>query len=284
MTFIVPNYFLEQEPNRVITAEKLFTVTYATRKNNDFIAVRNTTHVMILLMKGEKYLRSTKGDFHLKSKDILLLTQGNYFMSEIISKIGVYESIMIYFDDDFIADFVSKYAIDLEAVESRSIAPFTSNALLQNLTNSLSLYLHEDLDNQSDIIKLKAQEIFLHLLDLDKKSFCGYLKAVTSTAKERIRHILEANVDIIESVDDMARIARVSKGELRAATLDAFGLLPKAWLDKQRLEEAMVLLKTTDKSISDIATTCGYASSSWFGVQFKKCYGCTPKAYRESLR
>ncbi len=283
MTFIVPNYFLEQEPHRVITSEELFTVTYATRKNNDFIAVRNTTHVMILLMKGEKYLRSTKGDFHLKSHDILLLTQGNYFMSEVISDMGAYESIMIYFDDDFIVDFVSKYKIDLAESENHSIAPFTTNALLQNLTKSLSLYLHEELDNQSDIIKLKTQEIFLHLLDLDKKAFCGYLKAVTSTAKERIKHILEANVDIIESVDDMARIARVSKGELRSATLSAFDLLPKAWLDKQRLQEAVVLLKTTDKSISDIATTCGYASSSWFGVQFKKCYGCTPKVYRKRL-
>jgi AraC-like DNA-binding protein len=281
MTFIVPNYFLEQEPDRVITAEELFTVTYATRKNNDSIAVRNTTHVMILLMKGEKHLRSIKGDFHLKSHDILLLTQGNYFMSEIISKVGVYESIMIYFDDDFIADFVSKYKIDLAGVEGHSIAPFTTNALLQNLTKSLSAYLHEDLDNQSAIIKLKTQEIFLHLLDLDKEAFCGYLKAVISTAKERIKHILEANVDVIESVEDMARIVRVSKQELRGATLEAFGLLPKAWLDSVRLEEAAVLLKSTDRSVSDIATTCGYASTSWFGVQFKKHYGCTPKVYRE---
>lgn len=284
MTFIVPNYFLEQQPSKVITAEKLFSVTYSSRKNNDNIAVRNTTHVMILLTKGSKTLKTYNAEYHLKSGDILLLTQGNYFMSEILSEAGEYEAIMIYFDDSFIADFVSKYEIGLEESSSKDIAIFSSNALLKNLTASYKLYMNQNLTKQSDIIKLKTQEIFLHLLELDKKNFCAYLYAVSSTAKERVKHILEANLDIIESVEDMCRIARVSKSELRAATQTSFNLKPKAWLDKKRLEQATMLLSTTDKTISDIATTCGYATVSWFGVQFKKHYDCTPKVYREKLR
>jgi AraC-like DNA-binding protein len=30
------------------------------------------------------------------------------------------------------------------------------------------------------------------------------------------------------------------------------------------------LLKTSDKSVSDIATGCGYSTVSWFIIQFKK--------------
>ncbi len=281
MTFIVPNYFLEKDSSRVITKDALFSMVYSTRKNNDRIAVRNTTHVMIFIIHGAKHLRSLDGEYHLQSGDVLLLTQGNYFMSEIVSLEGEYEAIMIYFDDDFIAEFVAKYQVSLEDLKSENIVVFSTSGLLKHLVDSFKLYMHQPSEKKSDIIKLKTQEIFLHLLEADKKRFSQFLYAITSTSRERIKHILEANIDMIESVEDMCRIARVSPSELRSATQSAFKLSPKAWLDDVRLAQATVMLKSTDKTISEIATTCGYASLSWFGVQFKKKYGCTPKMYRE---
>ena len=236
---------------------------------------------MILLLHGTKRLESYHDSFVVKEGDILLLKQGNYFMSEIVSDDGLYEAIMIYFDDDFITDFVQKYKLDLSRCEKKEIAHFKSDKLLKPLTTSISLYLHEELDNQHEIIKLKTQEIFLHLLAQDQKSFKSFLYAITSTAKRRIIHILEANIDIIESVEDMCRIARISKNELKNATQEASGTNPKTWLDNKRLEQAALMLKNSNKTISEIATTCGYASSSWFGVQFKKLYGYTPKDYRK---
>ena len=281
MTFVVPNYFLQKQPDKVISSDGLFSVTYSSRRNNDNIAVRNTTHVMILLLKGSKKLKTYNRKYRVKEGDMLLLTQGNYFMSEIISDDGLYEAIMVYFDDDFIAEFVHKYEIDLSKQNSLNIATFSSDKFLKILVNSYKLYMNHKLDKQNEIIKLKTQEIFLHLLQLHHDRFCKYLYAVTSTSKERIKHILEANLDIIESVEDMCKIAMISKSELRASTQTFFNLKPKAWLDKKRLEQAEILLKTTDKTVSDIATTCGYATSSWFGVQFKKRYRCSPSQYRE---
>ncbi len=282
MTFVVPNYFLEQQPHRVITAEELFSVTYSSRKNNDSIAVRNTTHVMIMITKGRKKLKSYNAEYDINAGDILLLTQGNYFMSEIISDAGEYEAIMIYFDDDFIAKFVSKYKINFNQTTPEDIAIFHTTSIMKDLVTSYKRYLNQNIEKQNEIIKLKTQEIFLHLLAEEKEHFVAYLYAITSTAKDRIRHILEANLDIIESVEDMCRIARVSKSELRNTTQNAFGMLPKAWLAQKRLEQAALLLKTTDKTITDIATSCGFSSLSWFGVQFKKRYGCTPKDYAKS--
>jgi len=283
MTFVVPNYFLEEKPANLIVSDSLFSVTYSSRHNNDNIAVRNTTHVMIFLLKGRKKLRSLDAEQNLVENDILLLTQGNYFMSEIVGEAGAYEAIMIYFDDIFVADFIAKYHIDLENAIREHITVFHPDALLKHLIDSYRLYSNRELDNKSAIIKLKTQEIFLHLLESDKARFSGFLYAVISDSKERIRHVLEANIDLIESVEDMCRIARVGKGELRAALRNSLNLLPKEWLNKKRLEQAVILLRTTDKTISDIATTCGYATVSWFGVQFKKEYRCTPKEYRIQL-
>ena len=281
MTYIVPNYFLEEQPNAVISSDSLFTLTYSTKRSQDKIYIRNTTHVMILLTQGKKKLSMQDEVRLLQTGDILLLTQGNYFMSEVLSDEGIYEASLVYFDDGFIINFIKKYNIELNDCKENTVVSFSSDSLLKSLIDSLGLYMNKNLERQTEIIKLKTEEIFLHLLSENKASFCGFLKAISLTSKDRIRYILEANSDLIESVDDMCKLTRVSKSELRTAMKKSYGLQPKAWLDAKRLEQASLLLKNSTENISSIATTCGYATVSWFGVQFKKTYALSPKAYRE---
>jgi len=281
LTYVVPNYFLEEQPNAVISSDALFTFAYSSNRNQKRIAVRNTTHVMILITGGSKTITSKEQETTLKVGDIVLLTQGNYFMSEIVGDRGVYEALLVYFDDDFILNFITKYKLDVHVDQMNSMVDFSSGKLLKALVSSYKLYLHQELEERNEIIKLKTEEIFLHLLTKDKALFLSWLKAISLSAKDRILHILESNLDLIESVDNMCKIARVSKQELRNKLKESTGMNPKEWLDSKRLEESALLLKNSDESIGAIATSCGYSTLSWFGVQFKKVYGVTPKVYRE---
>ncbi len=281
MTYIVPNYFLEEKPHAIISSDRLFTLAYSSRQNQEKIAVRNTTHVMILITGGSKTIRSKDRETTLQAGDILLLTQGNYIMSEIVGEQGAYEAFLVYFNDDFIMDFIAKYKIDLENEERNSMIEFSSGALLQPLVSSYKLYSNRNLEQQNEIIKLKTEEILLHLLTKDKALFVSWLRAISLSSKDRILHILEANLDLISDIEDMAKLARVSKQELRAKLKASTGMNPKEWLDHKRLEQSALLLRNSDESIGAIATSCGYATASWFGVQFKRVYGVTPKVYRE---
>ncbi|CAA6808059.1 MAG: AraC family transcriptional regulator [uncultured Sulfurovum sp.] len=281
MTYLVPNYFLENEPNTVISSDTLFTLSYSTKRSQDRIYIRNTTHVMILLKKGEKKLTTDKEDLLLHRGDILLLTQGNYFMSEVLSEDGIYQALLVYFNDEFVMNFIKKYDIKLSNNESQNIISFSSNTLLKSLIDSFELYLDKKLERHNEIVKLKTEEIFLHLLNENEHSFYSFLKAIRFSSKDRIKYILEANIDLIDTVEDMCKIARVSKNELRLAFKNSVGMQPKVWLDSKRLEQASLMLTNSNETISSIATTCGYNTVSWFGVQFKKAYGVTPKVYRE---
>jgi len=284
MTYIVPNYFLEEQPNAVISSDSLFTLAYSSRRSQGSISIRNTTHVMILLTTGQKKLMTNNKEIVLNEGDILFLTQGNYFMSEVLSQKGLYEAMMVYFDDAFVMDFIQKYAVELGGCTSQNVVSFSSDRLLKSLIDSYSLYINQDLKRQNEIIKLKTEEIFLHLLSQNSNIFCGFLKSISLSSKERIKYILEANLDLLESVDDMCKITRLSKNELRQKMQQIFQMQPKAWLDSKRLEQASLLLKNSDETIASIATTCGYSTLSWFGVQFKRAYGVTPKSYREQNR
>ena len=55
------------------------------------------------------------------------------------------------------------------------------------------------------------------------------------------------------------------------------------YLNEHRLHKAEVLLKTTDRSISDIALSVGFPDNCYFSRRFKQYFGCTPKETRQSI-
>ena len=61
------------------------------------------------------------------------------------------------------------------------------------------------------------------------------------------------------------------------------GLTPNAYLNSFRLEQAMQMLIGTNQSVTEIADSCGYNSSSYFTEIFTREKGCTPTQYRKKL-
>lgn len=281
MTYLLPNHFLDNASKDVIVNDNLFTFVYASREGQNNFMIRNTMHAMIMLVEGTKKVTFLDNTSQLDPGSILFLEQGNYVMSEIMSNQGKYEALLVYFDDRFVLDFIHKHQVSFEKDKQTSLCTFSKDAFLSTLIDSFKLYIDKNLEHTHTIVKLKCEELFLYLLSSQKRVFSAFLNAIVKTSSHRTSYILEANLDLIESVEDMSRVARVSKNELRKELENQYGMSPKVWLDAKRLEKAALLLKTSHESISSIATSCGYSSLSWFGVQFKKSFDMTPKAYRE---
>lgn len=51
-----------------------------------------------------------------------------------------------------------------------------------------------------------------------------------------------------------------------------------------KLELAAIWLRDSDRNIQDISHDLGFESVSYFGVQFKKAYGCSPGQFRANDR
>ncbi|WP_162610936.1 AraC family transcriptional regulator [Gordonibacter sp. An230] len=82
-------------------------------------------------------------------------------------------------------------------------------------------------------------------------------------------------------VDDIARSAAVSRTECFRCFRSALGETPTEYLSTYRLSAAASLLAGTTRPIADIASSCGFGSSSYFGKLFRARYGKTPRDYRE---
>lgn len=84
-------------------------------------------------------------------------------------------------------------------------------------------------------------------------------------------------------VEDILREVPVSRRYLELQFKRYFGRLPAEEIRHLRLERGKELLAQSELSVDSIATTCGYAGSTQFGVAFRKRYGQTPLAFRKKL-
>jgi AraC-like DNA-binding protein len=103
------------------------------------------------------------------------------------------------------------------------------------------------------------------------------------------RHLLRAK-DLADAryseplrVDDLARVAGLSRSHFSAEFRRTFGESPHAYLLARRLERAAAMLRTTDRSVAEICVAVGLSSVGSFTTSFKQAYGVPPTVYRSRL-
>src|ERR1700761_569959 len=102
------------------------------------------------------------------------------------------------------------------------------------------------------------------------------------------RHLLRAK-DLADAryaeplgVEEMAAAAGLSRAHFSREFRRAFGESPYSYLLTRRLERAASLLRITDRSVAEICLDVGLTSVGSFTTSFKRNFGKTPTAYRES--
>ena len=101
-----------------------------------------------------------------------------------------------------------------------------------------------------------------------------------------VRHLLRAK-DLADrryadplAVDDLARLAGLSRAHFSREFRRHFGESPHAYLLTRRLECAASLLRTTDRSIAEICFSVGLTSVGSFTSSFTRAFGVSPTKYR----
>jgi len=93
---------------------------------------------------------------------------------------------------------------------------------------------------------------------------------------------MEAQCSRSWEVAELANLVNLSGSRLRHLFKQQTGTTPGQYLKAVRLRKAGVLLRTTFMSVKEIAMTVGLTTASYFVREFRKSYGMTPTAYRNS--
>lgn len=81
-------------------------------------------------------------------------------------------------------------------------------------------------------------------------------------------------------VGDLAKIACVSESNFIRSFKAVFGETPHRYLQRRRIERAMFLLRTTDRSVTDVCMSVGFSSLGSFSRTFTDIVGETPTDFR----
>lgn len=84
-------------------------------------------------------------------------------------------------------------------------------------------------------------------------------------------------------IEDIVRYTNISRSGCFRHFQQYTNKSPMVYLMEYRLSRAVYLMMRTDKSITQIATECGFSNSSYFGKIFKKKYEMTPLQYKQSF-
>jgi AraC-like DNA-binding protein len=85
------------------------------------------------------------------------------------------------------------------------------------------------------------------------------------------------------TVTDLAAAAALSPAHFSREFKRVYGESPHEYLLTRRLERAAALLRTTNRSVTDIALCVGLSSLGSFTTSFTRIYGRSPTAYRDSF-
>lgn len=107
--------------------------------------------------------------------------------------------------------------------------------------------------------------------------------AMTSTESDflkRLQSVLDKHITDSEfTSDSFGKLMLMSRTQLHRKLKAITGMSASEFIRSQRLKLAIVLLKESDASISEIAYQVGFNTPSYFGKCFKDVYGFTPNEY-----
>jgi AraC-like DNA-binding protein len=79
------------------------------------------------------------------------------------------------------------------------------------------------------------------------------------------------------SVSRLSEICGVSEVYFRKIFFRRFGVSPKEYITRRRMEYARQLLKTGQFEVGEVARLCGYGEPCHFSREFKKRFGVSPR-------
>lgn len=108
-----------------------------------------------------------------------------------------------------------------------------------------------------------------------------FLSAYDMECLQKAKTLIDKDISQHFSIDEIAATAGIGSTKLKKGFKEQYHIGLFGYLRKQRMEMAALLLKTTTKTIKQIAKTTGYHYTSNFTSSFIKFHHISPAQYRK---
>ncbi|AUD05299.1 helix-turn-helix transcriptional regulator [Spirosoma pollinicola] len=237
-------------------------------------------HAVIVVLEGEKKFSSPTQELHVHKGQILFFQRGCYSMNESID--ANYKSLVFFVNEKSLKEFVSQHLNLFKSSQTLlpndPILSFTSSPTFATFIDSLLPYFGARSAILNELLRLKSQELLLHLLELDTSDHLrAILWHIYQGQKTDLDYLMSTYFLKPLSMSELARLSGRSLSGFKREFEEHFHTSPGYWVRQKRLEHAHFLLRNTDKNVSEVSMEIGYESVSHFIKAYKQQYGATPK-------
>lgn len=236
-------------------------------------------NMICFMIEGKKELIDDNERFMLDDQQIGLISTGHMLMTERVTLKQEFESLLLFFSNTFLSEFLLKYDIALNE-GSKTFIPVTAfpkDDYLLNFQKSMKL-LQSDF-NKPHFKTAKIEEVLLYLLDkypIKAKAFIsGVLKNEQNSSLAGV--VNNHKYDNLSS-EELAFLCNMSLSTFKRKFYDLFKTSPKKYVLEEKMKKAEQLLRH-NKRPSEIYFQLGYENLSSFSLQFKKHFGMPPSTY-----
>lgn len=165
------------------------------------------------------------------------------------------------------------------AVEADSCICFAANEMLKTIFTELVLLPEEYGDCHRKLLTLRA---ILALLNIKggKSAEYRYFSGDSYNKVHMARKLLGENIASAISIEELSEKVKLNRTTLQKLFKQMYGVTVFEYRTQVRMQESKNLLLSNSLSITEIAGICGYANASKFSAAFKKCFGMTPKEWK----
>ncbi|WP_025764062.1 AraC family transcriptional regulator [Dyadobacter tibetensis] len=238
-------------------------------------------HAVIVVLEGEKKFTSPTQEVHVQKGDILFVQRGFYLMSESINE--AYKSLVFFFDEKLLKEFVSLHpelfsAENEQAHSQYPILLLQSDDNFEKFIQSIFPYFHSREELKNHFLRLKFQELLLHLLELEpSRQLRSILYGLHKGEKVDLSFLMNSYYLKPLTLAELAKLSGRSLSVFKRDFQEEFSTSPALWLKNKRLDYADFLLRNSPKNVSEIGAEIGYESVSHFIKTYKEKFGRTPK-------
>lgn len=267
-----------------ITVKDILFVYYRCPQSEHLINLYNNYEEILFTLSGKKAIHVGGKSWELSEDDALLVRRTAY-VQEMFDNVD-WEVLAFHFNMDFIKSIVKEFNVHftidhIPEVPKDMVLKIHPNANIKAQFYALIPLFSGEVRHAENLIERRIRELMMSILVEPKNiHILAYFNYIYSRNKIPIWHVMENNYMYNLPLGEFAKLTHRSMTTFKNDFKKYYKTTPGKWLLEKRLEHAKNLLRSTSKSIGDIAFLSGFENPSHFCRVFKTRFASTPSKYR----
>jgi AraC-like DNA-binding protein/mannose-6-phosphate isomerase-like protein (cupin superfamily) len=240
-------------------------------------------HDLLFICEGEWTVIQDGQSYPLKAGDAIFLRAGNHHASEMPCTPGT-RTLFVHFsrlpgeryDEEITAEALKAYSRDRSAC-IMTVTSCGQNAEVQRLMRQIIDNFWSERDD-----KARQSSLMINLLLSELSYIARHTLQNTDEWISRALRLFRSEPARIYSLEEIAKIAGISVRTLSTRFKQITGQGVHRYQLNLKLEMAYAAIRTTDRTIQDIAAGFGFYDAYQFSKLFKRKYGMPPRHFKPS--